>query len=59
MQKVDLEEIFAVLKTMIKCKNFLQIDRKNNPVGKYVTKRTRISISQMLVIWEIQIRVVT
>lgn len=43
---MDLEEIFALLKTMIKYKNFLQIDRKNNPVEKYVTRRTRISISQ-------------
>lgn len=40
MQKVDLEEIFALLRTMIKYKNFLQIDRKNNPVEKYVTRRT-------------------
>ena len=40
MQKIDLEEIFAVLRTTMKYKNFLQIDKKNNPVEKYVTRRT-------------------
>lgn len=37
MQKI--EEIFAMLRIMIKYKNLLQVDKKDNPVEKYTTRR--------------------
>lgn len=56
MQKADLEEMFLVLRTMIKYKNLLHVDKKYNPIEKYVTRRTWISISQMSIFnWPIYI----